>query len=164
MAISELASLLADFVLAHSAWSVSDLPQGDLLVPLAIVEIGEERKLVRFEAETQEQAIAQGKEFVVQQQSSASAWALAWEDQMNTSTGKVYVLVVDAWATGMAEPITYIQPFQPYASGSFKLLGPAVPVVAGSMLSPEASEPYLTVLYRGVSSHSTATNLWSSWQ
>lgn len=164
MAISESASLLAGFILAHSAWSTSDLPQGDLLVPLAIVEIGEERKLVRFEAETQEQAIAKGKEFVAEQQSSASAWAFAREDQMNTSTGKVDVLVVDAWATGMSEPITYIQPFQPYASGSFKLLGPAVPVIAGSMLSPAASESYLTVLYHGVSSHGKAASLWDSWQ
>lgn len=164
MALSESANLLAGFVLAHAAWSVSDLPQGDLLVPMAIVEIGEERKLVRFEAETQEQAIAQGKEFVARQQTSASAWALAREGQMNTGTGKIDVLVVDAWAKGMAEPMTYIQPFQPYASGSFKLLGPAMPVVAGSILSPEDSEPYLAVLYRGVSSHAKAASQWDSWQ
>jgi len=32
--------LLAGFVLAHAAWSVSDLPKGELLVPLAVVETG----------------------------------------------------------------------------------------------------------------------------
>lgn len=164
MAIPETVSLLAGFVLAHAAWSVSDLPEGDFLVPLAIVETGAERKLVRFEAETQEQAIAEGKAFVAKQQATVSAWALAREGQMNTSTGKVDVLVVDAWAKGMGEPITYIQPFQPFAVGSFKLLGPAVPVVSGSMLSPEESEPYLTILYRGVSTHGKAAGLWASWQ
>jgi len=164
VAIPDTASLLAGFVLAHAAWSVSDLPEGDLLVPLAVVEVGAERKLVRFEAETQEQAIAEGKSFVAQQQTAASAWALAREGQMNTSTGKVDVLVIDAWAKGMSEPIIYIQPFQPFATGSFKLLGPAVPVVSGSMLSPEKSEPYLGVLYRGVSSHGEAAGLWTSWQ
>ena len=164
VAIPEAATLLAGFVLAHAAWSVSDLPEGELLVPLAMVEIGSERKLVRFETETQDQAITKGKEFVANQKSSSSAWAFAREGQMKTNNGNIDVLVVDAWAEGMTEPITFIQPFQPYASGTFKLLGPAVPVVADSMLSPEESEPYLSVLYRGVSGHGKAAALWSSWQ
>lgn len=164
MAIPESASLLAGFVLAHAAWNVSDLPEGDLLVPLAIVETEAGRKLTRFEAETQEQAIAAGKTFVSEQQSTASAWSLAREGQMNTDTGKIDVLVIDAWAEGMSEPITYIQPFQPFATGIFKLLGPAVPVVSGSILSPEQSEPFLGVLYRGVSTHDKAASLWASWQ
>jgi hypothetical protein len=164
VAIPDAATLLAGFVLAHAAWSVSDLPEGDLLVPMAITEVGGERKLTRFEAETQEQAIAKGKEFVADQQASSSAWAFAREGQMKTSDGYIDVLVVDAWAKGMTEPITFIQPFQPYASGAFKLLGPAVPVVAGSMLSPEQSEPYLSVLYRGVGGHGKAAALWESWQ
>jgi hypothetical protein len=54
--------LLAGFVLAHAAWSVSDLPKGQLLVPLAVVETGGQRQLLRFEAQTQEQSIAAGKE------------------------------------------------------------------------------------------------------
>ena len=53
--------LLAGFVLAHAAWSVSDLPKGELLVPLAIVEKNGQRQLLRFEAPTQAQAIAEGK-------------------------------------------------------------------------------------------------------
>ena len=164
VAIPEAATLLAGFVLAHAAWSISDLPKGDLLVPLAIIEVGGERMLNRFEADTQEQAISKGKEFVASQQTSSSAWAFAREGQMKTNDGYIDVLVVDAWAKGMAEPITFIQPFQPYAAGAFKLLGPAVPVVAGSMLTPEQSESYLPVLYRGVSGHGKAASLWASWQ
>lgn len=164
MAVPEATALLAGFVLAHAAWSVSDLPEGQLLVPLAMIEEGSERKLVRFEAETQEEAISKGKEFVLEQKAAASTWAFAREGQINTATGYVDILVVEAWSDGMAEPITYIQPFQPFASGSFKLLGPAVPVVGGSMLSPEASEPYLAELYRGISSHGKAVSLWASWQ
>jgi len=164
MPVPEATALLAGFVLAHAAWSVSDLPEGQLLVPLAMIEEGSERKLVRFEAETQEEAIFKGKEFVLKQKAAASRWAFAREGQMNTATGYVDVLVVEAWSAGMAEPIAYIQPFQPFASGAFKLLGPAVPVVGASMLSPEASEPYLAVLYRGISSHRKAASLWASWQ
>ena len=164
MAIPEAASLIAGFVLAHAAWNVSDLPQGDLLVPMALVEVGAERKLDRFVADTQEVAIQQGKEYVIKQQAAASSWAFAREGQMKTSTGQIDVLVVDAWEKGMKEPITYIQPFQPFSSGAFKLLGPAVPVVEGKMLSSEDSEPYLSTLYKGVSSHDKAAALWASWQ
>ena len=164
MAIPETANLLAGFVLAHAAWSISDLPEGDFLVPLAIVETEAGRKLTRFEAETQEKAIDAGKAFVSEQQPTASAWALAREGQINTSTGKIDVLVVEAWGKGMNEPITYIQPFQPFASGTFKILGPAAPVVSGSILSPEQSEPLLDALYRGVSTHDQAASLWASWQ
>ena len=35
---------LAGFVLAHAVWSVSDLPQGELLVPLALIEKAGQRK------------------------------------------------------------------------------------------------------------------------
>ena len=61
MNIIEAALLIVGFTLAHSAWSVSDLPEGELFVPLAIVESGGERKLLRFEAETQEAAISRGR-------------------------------------------------------------------------------------------------------
>ncbi|HQP31848.1 MAG TPA: hypothetical protein PLB81_11020 [Deltaproteobacteria bacterium] len=164
MNISEEANMLAGFVLAHAAWNVSDLPPGVPLVPLALCVEGSERKLFRFEAETQEQAIAMGKEFVAKQQASASAWAFARVELMDTVSGKKDAIFVDAWAAGMGEPIRYIQPFQPYASGAFKLLGAAIPVVAGAMLSPAQSEPYLAVLYQGVFSHAKAAGLWALWQ
>jgi len=51
--------LLAGSVLAHAAWSISDAP--DLLVPLAIVERNGQREVMRFEADTQPEAIAHGK-------------------------------------------------------------------------------------------------------
>lgn len=40
MPVPEATALLAGFVLAHAAWSVSDLPEGQLLVPLAMIEEG----------------------------------------------------------------------------------------------------------------------------
>ena len=60
--------LLAGFVLAHGAWSASDLPKGELLVPLAVVETGGQRQLLRFEAQTQEQSIAEGKATLAKRQ------------------------------------------------------------------------------------------------
>ena len=57
--IPESALLLAGFVWAHAAWSISDAP--DLLVPLAMVERNGQREIMRFEADTQEEAIAHVK-------------------------------------------------------------------------------------------------------
>src|SRR5512132_1724097 len=67
--------LLAGFVLAHAAWSVSDLPKGELLVPLAVVETGGQRQLLRFEAQTQEQSIAEAKATLTKRQGQLDAWA-----------------------------------------------------------------------------------------
>src|ERR1700737_1555681 len=106
MAIPEFAVLLAGFVLAHATWSVSDLPKGDLLVPLAIVEKDGQRQLLRFEAETQEQAIAKGKATVAKLQAEADAWAFARENQFKDGDKYVDVISVDVWAKGMAAPIT----------------------------------------------------------
>src|SRR6187551_2739418 len=122
MVVSESAGLLAGFVLGHAAWSVSDLPEGELLVPMAIVDNGGERRLVRFEAETQERAIAEAKKYVAEQQSALSSWALAREGQFNGGSGSVDVLVIDVWAREMKDAMSFVQPFQPFASGQFKLL------------------------------------------
>lgn len=55
--------------------------------------------------------------------------------------------------------MTFVQPFQPFASGQFKLLGPAMPVVDGTMLSDTRALPCLEILYRGVSNHGKAAKL-----
>jgi len=80
--------LLAGFVLAHSAWSVSDLSKGEFLVPLAIVEKTGQRQLLRFEAQTQEQAIAEGKAALAQRQGQLDAWAFGREGLLSGGTGK----------------------------------------------------------------------------
>jgi len=115
--------LLAGFVLAHAVWSVSDLPKSELLVPLAIVVEHGQRQLLRFEAPTQEQTIAEGKTTLANRQAELDAWAFGREGLMPEGTGKVDVLTVDAWVKGMARPITFVQRFRPYSSGAFRITG-----------------------------------------
>jgi hypothetical protein len=74
--------LLAGFVLAHAAWSISDVPKGELLIPLAVVESAGQRQLIRFEAPTQEAAIAKGKATLAGQQAELDARAFAREGLM----------------------------------------------------------------------------------
>jgi hypothetical protein len=156
--------LLAGFALAHAAWSVSDLPTGELLVPLAVVEKDGRRQLLRFEAKTQEQAIAQAKAALIQRQPELDAWALAREGVMSKGAGKVDVLSVDAWAKGMGQPITCVQEFIPYSSGTFRVGGDALAIVDGRTLAGAEAARLVAKLYEGVRQHPKAGQQWQGWR
>src|SRR2546425_10308417 len=81
--------LLAGFVLAHAAWSVSDLPNGELLAPLAMVERGGHREITRFEAASQAAAIAEGRAAMAKLGTSVDAWAFAREGLIRENGGPV---------------------------------------------------------------------------
>jgi hypothetical protein len=156
--------LLAGFALAHAAWSVSDLPRGELLVPLAVVEKDGRRQLLRFEARTQEEAIAQAKAALAQRQPELDAWALAREGVMSKGTDKVDVLSVDAWAKGMGQPITFVQEFIPYSSGAFRVGGDALAIMDGRTLAGAEAARLVAKLYEGVRQHPKAGQLWQGWR
>ena len=156
--------LLAGFVLAHAAWSVSDLPKGELLVPLAVVEKNGQRQLLRFEAQTQALAIAEGKTTLTNRQAQLDAWAFGREGLMPEGPGKVDVLTVDAWAKGMARPITFVQRFSPYSSGAFGIKGDAMVVVDGKVLEGTEAARVVRRLYDGVLQHPKAGQLWQGWR
>src|SRR6476620_7258122 len=121
MALPESALLLAGFVLAHAAWSISDAPE--LLVPLAALKQNGQRKMLRFEADTQEEAIAHGKSEMAAHAVDVDDWAFARQGLLNEKGQKVDVISVDIGARGSAQRITLIQRFEPYAKRHrFRLL------------------------------------------
>jgi hypothetical protein len=163
--VNDLAAMLAGFALAHAAWSASDLPEGDLVVPLAFVQRGESRELVRFEAPTQQEAVANGKAAMAAATAHADAWAFAREGLFPRDGKKVDVLVVDCWARGMSAPVSFIQQFEPFAARHrFRIIGEPLVVVDGEMQSPAAAQPVLKKLKDGIHSHPKAGLLWTSWQ
>jgi hypothetical protein len=167
-ALSEPALSLAGFALAHAAWSISDLEDGDLLCPLALVEQHDgARRLIRFEADTQEQAILAGKAAMRSATSAAAAWAFAREGAWGRIVGdsSVDVLALDFWGSGMTAAATLIQPFYRAANGGRFRIG-SVPsiVVGGTVLSTEVASPSLETIVTGVHSHAMVTTLWQSWQ
>jgi hypothetical protein len=163
MRIDENTLHLAGFTLAHAAWSVSDLPEGELLCPLAMVEEGGERKLLRFEAESQEQAIGNALAALEVEKSKASTWAFVREGTINTSQGKTDVLLLVVWAKGMNEPLYLSQSFEPYAKrGVFKIVGP-LEIVKGE--DTEESAQTITELVReGIFKHPKVAPLWPQWE
>ena len=48
-------------VLAHAAFVASDLAEGELICPFAIITKDDRRQVVPFEAESQAEAVANGK-------------------------------------------------------------------------------------------------------
>lgn len=163
MAISESLLMLAGFVLAHAIWSVSDLPEGELLVPLAIVEKAGRRQLLRFEAETQEQAVSKGNAMIKEHEHAVDAWAFAREGRMSESRRYVDVLTVEAKATGMREPVVFIQRFQPFSTGRFKLIGGPTVLVDSKSVSDDQSKRLIAQLLAGVHSHPKAAEHWREW-
>ena len=155
---------LGGFTLAHATWNVSDLPDSELLCPLAIVERQGERELLRFEAETQEEAISEGKRAMVEE-NDAEAWAFAREGALRQENGEAQdVLVIDFWAEGLPNPLTVIQPFERYTkSGRFRVVGEMTIASKGQVLDSASSHKIIEGIKAGIQEHSMVAELWPTW-
>lgn len=161
--IPTAAWLVAGFVLAHAAWIVSDLPDKDLLAPFAVIQRSGQRKLQAFEAPTQEEAVAAGKEAMRLRTDSADAWAFAREGSFREGKEATDVIVVDFWARGMSAPVTLIQRFERVTKhGRFKLLGEPMLTIAGQVV--ELPSGIVEAQLRpGINQHSKVSPLWVTW-
>jgi hypothetical protein len=167
-ALSAPALSLAGFALAHAAWSISDLEDGDLLCPLAVVEQHDgSRRMTRFEANTQEQAILAGKAAMRSATSVAAAWAFAREGAWRQigEDSSVDVLALDFWGSGMTAAANLIYPFYRATNGGRFRIGSAPSIVVGGrVLSSDVASPSFGTILTGVHSHAMVTKLWPDWQ
>src|SRR5215469_268271 len=164
----ESALMLGGFVLAHAAWSISDAP--DLLCPLAIIERGGERELLRFEADAQSEAISKGKETLAGRVSDADHWAFAREGLWNRNTssdgtGAIDVISVDIWAKEARHSITLIQRFEPYVKRQrFRLIGEPEISLDKHLQDSFVVRQLLDMVYQGILQHPKVAPLWREWQ
>lgn len=164
----ESALMLGGFVLAHAAWSISDAP--DLLCPLAIIERGKQRELLRFEAETQSEAISKGKETLAIHGADADCWAFAREGLWNKNPLRdtaetTDVISVDIWARESQHSITLIQRFEPFVKRQrFHLIGEPEVSIDGSLEDSLVVGELLDSVYKGVLQHPKVSPLWREWQ
>lgn len=167
-ALSEPALSLVGFALAHAAWSISDLEDGDHLCPLAVVQQHDgARRMTRFEADTQEKAIVAGKAAMRSATSVVAAWAFAREGAWGRIGGvsSADVLALDFWGSGMAAAATLIQPFYRATNGGRFRIGSVPSIVVGeNVLSPDVANSPLDAIMAGVHSHAMVTTLWPTWQ
>jgi hypothetical protein len=159
---------LAGFALAHAAWSISDIEGDELLCPLAVIETHDrERKLLRFDADTQEEAIIAGKAAMRDATRDAAAWAFAreaaWRKMKSDYTGDV--LAIDFWSAGMSEPATIMQHFNRATNGGrFRIGGLPKLVVDGVQLPIEVADPSIIAIMAGVHAHTAVAPLWPTWR
>ncbi len=163
--VSDLATLLAGFALGHAAWSASELRKGETLAPIALVLRGDERELKRFEADSEEEGIAEARAAMAEAMEAGDAWALAHAGHVTVQASKVDALVVTCWSKGMpAGAVALVQQIEPFATrGRFRVVGDPHLFVRGRVQSPEAAEATIRKLREGVRSHPKAGPLWSSW-
>lgn len=163
MPVQEPLLHLAGFTFAHAIWNLSDLQEEELLTPLAIVEEAGQRKLFRFDADTQEEAIELGKDRLQKSAHSIDAWAFAREGQLQNGQDYTDVLTVEASSRGLIEPILFLQKFQPNSSGQFKLLEETQVFRGGKPAPQERVDYYLAGFKAGIQSHTQAAKLWNQW-
>jgi hypothetical protein len=169
--ISVVAFLTAGFALAHALGSIEDSEPDELLCPLMIVMEDGERSLQRFEADTQEEAIKEGKAVGRQLTNKVDAWAFAREAIVRpTGSAKVPtdVIIVDFWASGMSESISVIQRFKRKSSTQhFSLIGEPYfvvgPSIGGQILDDSEAKPHIKQLMVGVRNHPVVKDLWKKW-
>ena len=167
-ALSSDALYLAGFVLAHAAWSVSDLPEDELLGPPAMVERSGGRHLARFEAPNQAEAISAGQAAlnlaIANGETAAFAREGTWRP-LGTGQPVEDALTVEFCDETMDRPAMILQRFRRHnANAQFRLLGEPVLVLDGSLVEPANARDAIQDLLLGVHSHPAVRDLWGSWQ
>ena len=161
---TERAVRFGGMVLAHAAFIASDLPEGELICPFAIVTKDDRREVVPFEAESQAEAVENGKASLAEFKDQMDFWGLGREGLWSEPDApeKTDVLIVSTWTHGMEEPVILMQRFRPAATGQFVLLGAVDIVVGGHVLPSDKAGPLRALVSDGIGMHPSDVP-WASW-
>lgn len=163
MDIPESVTGLAGFTAGHALWNLSDMPDDETLCPMAFVDDGAHRELMRFEAESDEEAMDMAFQSL-SEKSNLRIWAIARCGVLRPTDSLSDVLIVEAWCVGMDSPITFVLPYQPFSSGEFQAKQRPMLIQQGEVQSGEEIEEAIGRLRNGILSHEKAEEFWSSWQ
>lgn len=153
------------FVLAHAAWIASGLEAEELVCPFAVVTRGDEREVIPFESNTQEDSIREGKKSLDELRGTVDYWGFAREGLwsiVGDDSPKLDVLTVSAWKNGLDEPIVLQQCFTPKTQGGFRLLGSIKIVVHGAMPPEEIQLDLRHIVMQGIAQHPKGGS-WAGW-
>jgi hypothetical protein len=165
MAELEDAVRFGGIVLAHAAWIASDLQDGELVCPFAIIQTGDEREVIAFESDSQAESVERGKASFQDHKERVAFWSFAREGLLSyvgSDEPKVDVLTVSAWGRGLDEPVILRQRFNSNAKDGFRLVGP-IEVAIHDMIPPEPTSSALSLIaLQGVKQHPHG-KLWATW-
>ena len=162
------AATMAGEAVAHAAWSISDVAEGELLCVLAMVDrAAPPRELYRFEADTQETAISDAKAemAIVRGQTDVRSYGMVREGVLVVGPSRNDALTFDAWATGLSGPISGWHRFTPaWSPTGFTVLGDPGFAIDGKAVAGDELARLCTAFREGVSRHLKAGALWLTWQ
>jgi hypothetical protein len=158
MSIPDDILLFSGFALAHAAYSISDVPAGQLLIPLFIAEHQGKREVRRFEAATQEEAIIAAKRHIQTVDGTLDLWTFSREGSMVLSDdSRADIISVDASAAAFHFRLSIIQSFRSTSHfDGFALLGTPIVALDGVEVSPEDQSECRRVLDQGFAMHPSA--------
>ena len=162
---TERAVRFGGMVLAHAAFIASDLADGELICPFAIVTKDDRREVVPFESESQAESVENGKASLDGFKSQVDYWGFGREglwSHPDEGDEKTDVLVVSAWTDGIDDPVILMQRFSPAAKGQFLLLGPVEIVIDEQVLPADKAKSLRALVQDGIAMHPSEVP-WSSW-
>ena len=159
MGIPDDILLFGGFALAHAAYSICDVPAGELLVPLFIAEHQGKREVQRFEAATQEEAITAAKRHIEAVDGTLELWALSREGSMVLpDDSRTDVISVDASSALFRHRLSIIQSFRPASHPEgFALMGSPLVALDGDEVSPEDQSELRRIIDEGFAMHPAAS-------
>jgi hypothetical protein len=151
------------FVLAHCAAIAATNEPGDLICPFAIVAKGENRQVIDFESETQQEAVQKGWASLDEWREHIDAWGFGREGLLSDgSSHKVDVLCVSVWKPGMSEAVNLFQRFTPTLAGAFFLFGPVEFSINGRAPDASTATKLQSWLMTGILRHPHGAK-WTQW-
>ena len=146
--------------LGHACWIIVNLEQGELICPFVVIEWSDgSRSMQEFEADSQAEAVARGKAFLVEPVDGLVRMVFIRDGLLRNADGTATdVLSVTGWDRGQSE-LTVCQTYHHDDVNGLTLLGD--PFVALGDVEDEAM--MLAHIFAGIDSHVKAGLLWNSW-
>lgn len=158
--ISRQALKLGGFLLAHATWIIADLGPGENYVPQALCLKNGKLVLNVFEADSQVEAVANGKAFMEKEAAQYDGCAFARDGVIRKGDKPVDVLTIDMAGESGSPFITLIQPYS--KDSHLRLLGLEVFLTTnGDVVDQTATEALTPIVREGASSHSAALENWT---
>lgn len=159
--VSENALRLAGFLLAHATWIIADLEPGQLYVPQALCLKDGELSLNVFEADTQVEAVANGKAFMEKEAGNFDGCAFARDGLVRQGEKAIDTLTIDMANEDGDFVLTMIQPYS--KQEEMRLLGSETFLTPeGSVTADATGDALRPIIREGADSHASAIENWTA--
>jgi hypothetical protein len=153
------------FALAHAAYVASTFEGPAGLMPLAVVAREGKTMLSWFAADTQFDAITEGKAEMAKLGATADVWAFARDGIWDEETVPTDAISVDFWVKGMNAPATVVQLYESLAKhGHFRLLDEPKLITLGKVRLDDKARLTIAAILQGIRHHPQAAILWPGWK